>query len=224
MSYRRAYSATLAAIGLGVWATLLSGCQKKPAPPSQGPLPVNVVTVEEKQVTEWDEFTGRIEAVESVEIRARVSGYLQSVNFKAGAVVKAGDLLFVIDPRPYQADLDRAQAELDRTAAQLKLAEIDYRRAEDLRKKNTISAEEFDQKAAALRQAEAAVRSSTATKESAALNLEFTQIKSPIAGRVSNERVTVGNLVMTGDALLAFGANGLVRIEPTPTFYLYSRF
>jgi RND family efflux transporter MFP subunit len=183
-------------LALTLFAT--ASCKKPPATPQQGPLPVNVVTVIEKEVTEWDEYTGRIEAVESVELRARVSGYLQSVNFKAGALVNQGDLLFVIDPRPYQADFERSQAEVDRAEAQLKLAEIDAKRAQDLRQKSTISAEEFDQKNAALRQAEASARSAKAAKASAALNLEFTQIKSPIAGRVSNERVTIGNLVMAG--------------------------
>lgn len=179
-------------------ALLTAACRKQPPPAPQGPLPVNVVVAVEKEVTEWDEFTGRIEAVESVEVRARVSGYLQSVNFKAGAEVQKDDLLFVIDPRPYQADLERAQAELDRAESQVKLADIDAKRAEDLRSKKTISAEEFDQKIAALHQAEATARSAKAAKDSAALNLEFTQIKAPIAGRVSNERVTVGNLVMAG--------------------------
>jgi multidrug efflux system membrane fusion protein len=176
----------------------VSGCKKAPPSQQQGPLPVNVAIAVEKEVTEWDEFTGRIEAVESVDIHARVSGYIQSVNFKAGALVEKGDLLFVIDPRPYQADLDRAQAEVERADAQLKLAQIDYTRAQDLRKKNTISAEEFDQKAAGLRQAEATTRSAKAAKDAAALNLEFTQVRSPIAGRVSNERVTAGNLVIAG--------------------------
>jgi multidrug efflux pump subunit AcrA (membrane-fusion protein) len=129
----------LEALLLSGWAFALSGrLQKGTALQQQGPLPVNVVTAVEKVVSEWDEFTGRIEAVESVDIHARVSGYIQSVNFKAGALVEKGDLLFVIDPRPYQADLDRAQADVERAEAQMKLAQIDYTRAEDLRKKSTI--------------------------------------------------------------------------------------
>ena len=159
---------------------------------------MNVVTVAEKEVIEWDEFTGRIEAVESVEIRARVSGYLQAIHFKAGAMVKAGDPLFVIDPRPYQADLDRATADFERAEAEAKLAGLDFKRTEELRGKSLLSAEQFDQKAAALKQAEASVRSAKAAKDAAALNIEFTQIKSPIDGRVSNERVTVGNLIQPG--------------------------
>ena len=98
------------------WVVILSvlltaaGCKKSSAP-QQGPLPVNVVTVIEKEVNEWDEFTGRLEAVESVEIRPRVSGYITEIHFEAGAIIKKGDLLYVIDPRPYQADFDRAAAE-----------------------------------------------------------------------------------------------------------------
>ena len=96
-------------------------------------MPVNVVTVIEKEVNEWDEFTGRLEAVESVEIRPRVSGYITEIHFEAGAIVKKGDLLYVIDPRPYQADFDRAAAEVERMHAQLKLAEIELDRAKELR-------------------------------------------------------------------------------------------
>jgi len=173
------------------------GCRKASLT-AQGPLPVNVVNVIEKEVNEWDEFTGRLEAVESVEIRPRVSGYITEIHFAAGAIVKKGDLLYVIDPRPYQADFDRAAAEQERLEAQLKLAQIELDRATDLRGKNTISASEFDQKAATYRGAFAAARSAEAAKNSAALNLEFTQIKSPIDGRVSDERITIGNLVQPG--------------------------
>ena len=178
--------------------TLSLGACKKAVPPAQGPLPVNVVTVIEKEVHEWDEYTGRLDAVESVEVRPRVSGYITEVKFQAGAMVKKNDLLYVIDPRPYQADFDRAAAEFERLQAQLKLAEIELDRAKDLRAKNTISASEFDQKAATHLGASAAARSAEAAKNSAALNLEFTQIKSPIDGRVSDARITLGNLVQPG--------------------------
>ena len=179
-------------------SVVAGGCKKAPAPQAQGPLPVNVVSVVEKEVSEWDEFTGRIEAVESVEIRPRVSGYVSEIHFTAGAIVKKGDLLYVIDPRPYQADFDRAAAQFENAQAQLKLAQIELDRAKDLRAKNTISASEFDQKAATSQGASAAARAAEAAKNSAALNLEFTQIKSPIDGRVSDERITVGNLVQPG--------------------------
>src|SRR6266404_1493130 len=186
-------------IGVGLLSILLTtaSCKKKSAPP-QAPLPVNVVTAVEKEVNEWDEFTGRLEAVESVEIRPRVSGYITEIRFQAGAIIKKDDLLYVIDPRPYQADFDRAAAEVDRMDAQLKLAQIELDRAKELRAKNTISASEFDQKAATYQGASAATASAVAAKNAAALNLEFTQVKSPIDGRVSDERITLGNLVQPG--------------------------
>src|SRR6202171_2095430 len=186
-------------IGVGILSVLLTaaGCKKKSAP-QQAALPVNVVTAIEKEVNEWDEFTGRLDPVESVEIRPRVSGYITEIHFEAGAIVKKGDLLYVIDPRPYQADFDRAAAEVDRMDAQLKLAQIELNRAKELRDKNTISASEFDQKAATYQGSDAAKSSAEAAKNSAALNLEFTQIKSPIDGRVSDARITLGNLVQPG--------------------------
>jgi multidrug efflux system membrane fusion protein len=204
-------------IGAISLAVAFTGCKKKAAAPQQGPLPVNVVTAIEKEVTEWDEFTGRTEAVESVDIRPRVTGYITEIHFKAGVLVKQGDLLFVIDPRPYQADLDRAAANLEQAQAQLKLAQIDFTRAKDLREKKVTSPEEFDQKAAANQQAEASVRSAQAAKDAAALNLEFTKIKSPIDGRVSNERVTVGNLVQPSS-----GADGiLTSVVSVDPIYVY---
>src|ERR1700716_3647576 len=186
-------------IGVGILSIFLTaaGCKKKSAPPPAA-LPVNVLTVVEKDVHEWDEFTGRLEAVESVEIRPRVSGYITEIHFEAGAIIKKGDLLYVIDPRPYQADFDRAAAEVDRMDAQLKLAQIELNRAKELRDKNTISASEFDQKAATYQGSAAAKSSAEAAKNAAALNLEFTQIKSPIDGRVSDARITLGNLVQPG--------------------------
>lgn len=208
---RVAVLCSLAPIFLG-----FAGCKKTPPAQQQGPLPVNVVTAVEREVTEWDEFTGRIEAVESVEIRPRVSGYITEIHFKAGALVNKGDLLFVIDPRPYQADLDRATANLEQAEAQVKLAEIDFKRTQGLRQKNVVSPEEFDQKAASLQQAEASGRSAKAARDSAVLNLDFTRITSPITGRVSNERVTVGNLVTAGgtDTVLTT----VVSVDP---FYVY---
>src|SRR5438445_11591552 len=185
--------------GVGLLLVCLTGTAfKKASLTQQPPLPVNVVTAIEKEVNEWDEFTGRLEAVEFVEIRPRVSGYITDIRFNAGAIVKKGDLLYVIDPRPYQADFYRAAAEVERMDAQLKLAQIELNRAKELRDKNTISASEFDQKAATYQGSAAAKSSAEAAKNSAALNLEFTQIKSPIDGRVSDARITLGNLVQPG--------------------------
>src|SRR4029077_9073062 len=136
-------------IGAGLLSILLTtaSCKKKSAPP-QAPLPIHVVTADEKEINEWDVFTGRLHVVASVEIRPRVSGYITEIRFQAGAIIKKDDLLYVIDPRPYQADFDRAAAEVARMQAQEKLAQIELDRAKELRGKNTISASEFDQKAA----------------------------------------------------------------------------
>jgi multidrug efflux system membrane fusion protein len=189
-------SLTYAAVA--VISLIVVGCNRSTVNNGAPPLPVNVVTVVEKEVNEWDEFTGRLDPVESVDIRPRVSGYITEIHFEAGAIVKKGDLLYVIDPRPYKADFDRAAAEVDRMDAQLKLAQIELNRATDLRNKATISASEFDQRAAAFQGAAAAKSSAEAAKNSAALNLEFTQVKSPVDGRVSDQRITVGNLVQPG--------------------------
>src|SRR2546425_1758429 len=188
---------SFALVGLLLVCLAGSAC-KKASVTQQPPLPVNVVTAIEKEVNEWDEFTGRLDPVESVEIRPRVSGYITEIHFEAGAIVKKGDLLYVIDPRPYQADFDRASAEVERMDAQLKLAQIELNRAKELRDKNTISASEFDQKAATYQAAAAATGGAEAAKNAAALNLEFTQVKSPIDGRVSDARITLGNLVQPG--------------------------
>src|ERR1700730_17595005 len=165
-------------IAAGILSILLAatGCKRKSAaqPP---PLPVNVLSVVEQEVNEWDEFTGRLEAVESVDVRPRVSGYITEIHFEAGVIAKKGDLLYVIDPRPYQADFDGAAAEVERMQAQLKLSEIELNRAKELRAKTTISASEFDQKAATYQGSAAAAGSAEAAKNSAALNLEFTQVK-----------------------------------------------
>jgi multidrug efflux system membrane fusion protein len=152
--------------------------------------------------------------VESVEVRPRVSGYIDSVNFTEGSVVKKGDLLFVIDPRPYRAELARAEAELTRATARVELARSDVERSEKLLKIHAVSQEEYDQRANAAREATANVLSTRAALESARLNVEFTRITSPITGRISKAAVTTGNLVNNG------GGNGstllttIVSIHP----------
>lgn len=180
-----------------VTASLLAfvGCRHDAAPPPTPPPRVTVAPPTEKEIVEWNEYIGRTDAVESVEVRARVSGYLLSVDFKAGSIVNKGDPLFRIDPRPYQADLDRANGALQQAQAQLKLAQADLDRAKDLRTKNVIAANEFDNKAATFLQSQGATAVAQAAVETARLNLEFCSIRSPIEGRVSRENVTVGNLV-----------------------------
>ncbi len=174
---------------------LLGGCRQAAPPPAPPPPQVTVAPPTEKEIVEWNEYIGRTDAVESVEIRARVSGYLMSVDFKAGSIVKKGDPLFTIDPRPYQADLDHANGQLLQAQAQQRLAQSDLDRAKDLRQKNVIAPNEFDNKAASFLGAQGATAVAEAAVETAKLNLEFCYIRSPIDGRVSRENVTVGNLV-----------------------------
>lgn len=179
---------------------LLAACQQQQAAPPPPPPQVTVSQPMVRDVVEWDEYTGRLEAVESVDVRARVSGYLQSVHFTDGEVVKKGALLFVIDPRPYQAELNRAKAALEQAIAQYERAKKDYARAQQLVKSRAISQEEVDTRASDQRQAEEAVQAARAAVEAARLNVEFTQVRAPISGRISREFVTVGNLINGGTA------------------------
>jgi membrane fusion protein, multidrug efflux system len=149
----------------------------------------------QREVIDWDEYPGRLEAIETVEVRARVNGYLESIHFKDGAEVKKGDLLFVIDPRPYQAELDRAQADLAQAQTRFELASNEAARAVPLLKSKSISEEEAESRNEAKRASEAAILSSKAMVETARLNLEYTHVTAPISGRVSRKMITEGNLV-----------------------------
>ena len=170
-----------------------------------------------QDVTEWDEYTGRIEAVSSVDVRARVSGYLEKVNFKAGEMVKKDDLLFLIDPKPFKAQLNYAEAELEQAKAKRELAKNDLERAEGLFRGKAISAEEYDARSKGLREAAAAVQSGEANVVTARLNLDFTKIRAPIAGRIGRELITEGNLVSGGGA----DATRLTFIVSTDPVYVY---
>lgn len=179
---------------LAVAVLFLIGCGK-PASQVAPPPTVTVAKVQERELQDFVVFTGRTAAVETVDIRARVSGYLVETKFRDGTEVKKGDPLFLIDPRPYQADLDRAQAEFDRAQADNQLAGIEYARARDLRTKNAISAQDFDIKAAAYLKTQGGLAAAKAALDTAKLNLEFTTITSPINGQTSKASVTPGNLV-----------------------------
>jgi RND family efflux transporter MFP subunit len=197
---------------------LLTACRQEQAATPPPPLPM--VTVSQpvvRHVVESDDYTGRVEAVESVEIRARVSGYLQSIHFTDGEVVKKGALLFVIDPRPYQAELNRARAALEQAIARHERTQKDYARAQQLVKSRAISQEEVDTRAADQREAGEAVQAARAAVEAARLNVEFTEVKAPITGQISREFVTVGNLVSGGTA----GSTLLTRIVSLDPIYSY---
>lgn len=180
---------------------LLAACQQPQAAIPPPPLPqVTVSQPVPREVLEWDEYTGRLEAVESVEVRARVSGYLQSVHFTDGAIVEKGALLFVIDPRPYQAELDRAKAALEQAVARYERTRKDLARAQQLVRVRAISQEELDTRSADQREAEESVQAARAAVKGARLNVEFTEVKAPISGRISRQLVTEGNLINGGSA------------------------
>jgi multidrug efflux system membrane fusion protein len=181
-------------------ALLVGGCgeghgdAKAQAGPPPAP-PVSVAAAVEKEVVESDEFPGRVEAVESVEVRARINGYLQSIHFKPGADVKKGDLLFTIDPRPYEAQVAAAEAQLAATRAQLELARTELKRNEEMWADRATSKREFDDAATRVRTLESQVKGNEAAAATARLNLGYTRITAPIAGRVGKAEITVGNLV-----------------------------
>jgi multidrug efflux system membrane fusion protein len=209
----------LAALLTALLLLQLGGCgQSDPtqasAPPPMPPVPVKTAQPLQKEVVEWDEYTGRIEPVEDVEIKSRVDGHLDKIHVQDGDKVKKGDLLFVIDPRPYQAELERAQGALEQAQSRLDLARNDLERAERLHKAKAISEEEYDARGKGVRESAAAVRSLQAAVRTARLNLEFTEIRAPIDGRIGRELVTVGNLVKADQTLLT----RIVSVDPV---YVY---
>ena len=179
----------------GAVAIVFTGCgrgsaQQQPPPPS-----VTVAPVLQKELVEWDEFTGRTEPVESVEVRPRVSGYIQDVRFQSGQLVKKGDVLFVIDPRWHQADFDRLEAEAERAKVQLENARREADRSPQLLENKAISTEEADARVARFQEANAALAAAEAARDYAKLDLEYTQVRAPIDGRVSRALLTEGNYV-----------------------------
>jgi multidrug efflux system membrane fusion protein len=184
--------AVLVAVALA--ACTPTAAQQGPPPPPQ----VKVAEVIARNITEWDEFTGRLEAVNSVAIRPRVSGYVSAVQFAEGAIVHQGNVLFQIDPRPFQAEVDRLRAELARARATVQRATSEVHRAERLATENAISNEEHERRAAFAQETSAQVDAVEAGLRAAELNLEFTRVTAPIDGRVGRAIVTPGNLVSSG--------------------------
>ena len=216
MQSRRLAVPVVLILGALSLAAVTLGRDKQPAPTP--PLqPVTVAEVVQREVSEWDEFTGRLEAVNQVEIRSRVSGYIRRVAFDEGREVKKGEVLFEIDPRPYQAELASAQAELERARSAASLAKSEVQRAGKLVQVQAISREEFDSRTSAEAQGGATVRAAEAAVQTARLNLEWTRVRSPIAGRVSNALVTAGNLVEAGPPAGAV----LTTVLSVDSMYLY---
>ena len=200
---------------------LVSGCDQQEGQQAQAFVPpappVTVAQPLVQTVTDWDEFIGRLYAVESVEVRPRVSGYLQEIHFNEGSIVNKGDLLYVIDPRPYQAELNQVYADVTRAKAVVELAEIRLARAEKLSKTGAISEEEVDLRSNEKRVALASLSAAQAAVKSVELNVEFTHIKAPITGRIGNTLVTEGNLVTGGE----FDSTLLATIVSLDPIYVY---
>ncbi|MFT4000938.1 MAG: efflux RND transporter periplasmic adaptor subunit [Rhizobium sp.] len=179
------------------------------APPA---IPVTVAAVEPRDVTAWQEFSGRLEAIDRVEIRPRVAGAIQSVHFREGALVKQGDLLVTIDPAPYEAAVAQAQAEVGAAKAKLDLAKVEVDRGQKLSDSRTISQSDMDTRISNYAEAGANLKAAEAALQTAQLNLDYTQVRAPIAGRVGKIAVTVGNLVAAGSSSPALTT--LVSVDP----------
>jgi RND family efflux transporter MFP subunit len=210
-----ARAAVLLTLGLGITAALLltacgpDNAHAAQAQAAQAPQ-VSVATVIERQVTDYQEFTGRIEAVERVELRPRVSGYIESVAFREGAEVKKGDVLFVIDSRAYEATLKHARAELARAQSAARQAQSQHERAVKLLALRALSQEEFDSRTAGNEEASADVQAAQAAVEAAQLDLDFTRVRAPISGVVGKAEITAGNFVSRGETVLTL----LLSVDP----------
>jgi len=193
---------TLAAgVSLAALAVAVHGsntAQGDTAPAAPAATPVSVAVVEQRELVSWAEFSGRLEAIERVEIRSRVSGVVEQVHFSQGALVKQGDLLVSIDQAPYQAEFERAQAQLLAAEARVALAANEHERGQKLMSTQNVSQRDLDTRLNALREAQANERAARAALQSARLNLDYTQIRAPIGGRIGRLEVTVGNLVAAG--------------------------
>ena len=195
-------------VGLSLLAA--GGCKRQVSTPPPPPPTVTVAKPVARKIVEHSEYTGRLAAIENVDVRPRVSGYINEIDFKDGALVKKGDLLFVIDPRPYQAALGQTQGQLKQAQAQKELSDRNFSRAQTLQETKVSSKEEFDQAATNRNQGDAQVATAQAASDAAKLNLDFTRITAPIDGRVSRELVTVGNLVASDATVLT----NIVSVDP----------
>lgn len=194
----------------------LPGCTRAPPPPAAQPE-VTVAKVISRRIKDWDEYTGRFQAIDTVEVRPRVSGYIDQVLFHEGQFVKKDELLVIIDPRPYQADYDRAKAGLELARSQRELASIEAARVQKLKDSGAVSREELDERLSALNQQQASVGAAKAALDSAALQLSFTKVRAPVDGRASRAEVTRGNLVTGGNN----GGTLLTTVVSVDPIYVY---
>jgi membrane fusion protein, multidrug efflux system len=201
-----------------VLAGLLSGCEGKQAPQAAAaPPPVTVAQPVKRTVTDWDEFTGRFDAVEEVQVRARVGGFVTNVEFKDGDMVHAGDLLYIIDPRPFEAVAEQADGQLSDARAKVELAKRDLDRGLALVQTSAVSEQLVDQRRQALQAAHAAVMQAEGALKAARLNVEFTHVIAPIGGRVSRHLVSIGNLVQGSEGSSTL-LTSIVTLDP---IYIY---
>jgi multidrug efflux system membrane fusion protein len=214
---RRSAPAALALTASILIALTVSGCGSRAATPAGGPpaAEVSIAPVVSRDVRQWDDFTGRISAVETVDLRPRVTGYIDRVAFQEGQEVKKGDLLFVIDQRRYQAELAQAQAALEHARSEAALARTQDARSQSLIDAKVISREEFETRHAASTQSNASVRGAEAAVANAQLNLQFTEVRAPISGRAGRALVTEGNLAQADTSLLTT----LVSLDPMYVYF-----
>jgi RND family efflux transporter MFP subunit len=204
------------AVPLAALVLLLAGCSESPQKQASAPPPptVTVAKPTKRVVVDQDEYVGRFVAIDSVEIRARVSGYLDRIDFTDGQMVKQGDLLFTVDKRPFQTTLDQAKANLAQARANLAFAESDLARGAQLVRERTITEQTFDQRTQTKRVAEAAVQAQEAAVRQASLDLEFTELRAPVAGRIGDRRVSPGNLVTGGTSGNTTMLATIVSVDP----------
>jgi membrane fusion protein, multidrug efflux system len=192
----------LAVVAMAGGATFLNGrigaAQAETVAAAPAALPVSVSVVTPRETVPWDEFSGRLEAVERVEVRSRVAGAIQEIHFREGALVKQGDLLILIDPSLYAAEVARAEGQVAAAKARLVLTKSDFERGQQLTDSRTISQRDFDGRVNAYSEAEANLKAAEATLETAKLNLGYTEVRAPVAGRVGKLEITVGNLIAAG--------------------------
>ena len=203
-----------AVAGAAFYLELPRGAQATEAagPAAMPAVPVTVAAVEPRDITSWQEFSGRLEAIDRVEVRPRVAGAIQSVQFREGALVKQGDLLVTIDPATYEAAVAQAQAQVGAAKARLNLTKVEVDRGQKLFDNKTISQSDMDTRASNYAEADANVKAAQATLQTAQLNLDYTQVRAPISGRVGKIAVTVGNLVAAGSSSPALTT--LVSVDP----------
>ncbi len=200
---------SLSAAALVLLLSALGAAAQAPPPPT-----VTVAAPLSKRITNWDEYWGRFEAVESVEVRARVSGFIDKIHFKDGQIVKAGDLLFTIDPRPFRIAVESAEAEVTRTKAQVSLGESEVERARPLLKSAAVTERDFEHAASQPQRCQGPAAVGRGGLKNAKLNLEWTEVRAPIAGRISDNKVDVGNLVAGGAAATTTLLTTIVSLDP----------